>query len=269
MPEVFGLRIINERTNVAVDKKKKTKIKRHKVPIWPYILTACLAGVFILAVILTFKYCKVTTVYVEGNVHYTNDEIRSEVMSGRLGDNSIYLFFKYRNREIKGVPFIETMSVSIESPDTIRITVYEKSLAGYVEYLDRYLYFDRDGTVVESSQEITPGIPLVTGIAFSHAVIYEPLPVEDKSIFQKVLDITQLMEKYKLDADRIHFTANYELVLFFDGIEVDIGDDAFIDEKVMVLPDILRKLEGMSGLIDLTDYESGDVITFESKKRGY
>ena len=41
--------------------------------------------------------------------------------------------------------------------------VYEKSVAGYVEYMGRYMYFDQDGIVVESSETRTEGIPQVTG----------------------------------------------------------------------------------------------------------
>ena len=44
----------------------------------------------------------VRTVYVEGNVHYTEDEIMEIVMSGPLGDNSLYLSLKYRDRGIQG-----------------------------------------------------------------------------------------------------------------------------------------------------------------------
>ena len=36
----------------------------------------------------------VRTVYVEGNVHYTEDEIKEIVMDGVLGDNSLYLSLK-------------------------------------------------------------------------------------------------------------------------------------------------------------------------------
>ena len=249
-------------------KPKKTKKKENMAPpIWPYLLTTFIVGIVVLAIMLVVKYCRVTTIFVDGNVHYSDDEIADMVMEGELGKNSIYLFLKYRNREIKDVPFVETMSVTIESADTIRINVYEKKIAGYVKYLDRFLYFDRAGTVVESAQIETMGIPLVTGLSFDHAVLYEPLPVDNDDIFEEVLDLTQLMEKYNLDVSRIHFTSDYNLILYFGNIEVDIGNDDFIDEKVMVLPDILRKLDGKSGYIDLTDYESGDTITFESSNK--
>ena len=99
----------------------------------------------------------VRTVYVEGNVHYTEDEIMEIVMSGPLGDNSLYLSLKYRDRGIQDIPFVDVMNVSILAPDTIKITVYEKALAGYVKYLDTYMYFDKDGYVVESSGRAAAG----------------------------------------------------------------------------------------------------------------
>lgn len=85
----------------------------------------------------------VRTVYVEGNVHYTEDEIKEIVMAGPLGDNSLYLSLKYRDRGIQDIPFVDVMNVSILAPDTIKITVYEKALAGYVKYLDTYMYLTR------------------------------------------------------------------------------------------------------------------------------
>ncbi len=239
------------------------KRDRIRVPAWPYILTGTILLVLICAIACVIKFCHVQAVIVDGNVHYTDDQIASMVMDGPLGDNTVYLFLKYRDREIKDVPFIETMTVSIESNDTIRITVFEKSLAGYVEYMDRYMYFDRTGTVVECSQILTAGVPMVTGLDFEYCILYEPLPVDDPNLFEKVLDVSQLMDKYELTVDRIHFAADRSLILYFEQVEVYIGDDDFIDEKIMVLPEILAKLDGQKGMIDLTEFKSGDTITFE------
>ena len=49
------------------------------------------------------------------------------VMKKRLDHNSLYLSLKYRKKGIEGIPFIENMNVSILAPDSIKITVYEKS----------------------------------------------------------------------------------------------------------------------------------------------
>lgn len=228
-------------------------------------------SVFLTVIILGFAYIftksKVTTVYVDGNVHYSDEEITNMVTEGRLGNNTIYLFLKYRNKDIKDIPFIETMSVSIESADTVRISVYEKTFAGYVEYLGTNMYFDKDGYVVECSEVKTEGIPQVMGLYFDHVVLNQKLPVASDEIFQEILRITQMLTKYKLMTDKIYFDNEMNLSLYFDRVRIDIGQDKYLEEKLMVLPDILPKLAGQDGHLNLTEYTKGDTITFEQNER--
>ena len=99
------------------------------------LLIACVVLVLLIAGIFVYEKYTIRTVYVEGNTHYTDEEIKDMVIDGKLSNNSIYLSILYRNKEIKDVPFIETMDVSILSPDTIQINVFEKALAGYVDFL--------------------------------------------------------------------------------------------------------------------------------------
>ncbi|MCM1268238.1 MAG: cell division protein FtsQ/DivIB [Bacteroidales bacterium] len=204
---------------------------------------------------------KVTTVHVDGNVHYTNEEIMEMVMGGRFGDNSLFLSMKYRDRGIEGVPFVETMDVDIEARDTIRITVYEKALAGYVRYLGRCVYFDKDGIVVETSEEETAGIPQVTGLAFDHVVLHDVLPVDKPELFDEILNITQQLAKYDLAADRIYFDTAYQVTLYFGDARVALGENKDIDEKIMKLRYILPDLLGKSGTLDMREY-SEDTKTY-------
>lgn len=228
------------------------------------ILTAvlsCLLLLFAGSFLYIVSNYKVTTVHVDGNVHYTNEEIMEMVMGGRFGDNSLFLSMKYRDRGIEGVPFVETMDVDIEAKDTIRITVYEKALAGYVRYLGRYVYFDKDGIVVETSEEETAGIPQVTGLAFDHVILHEPLPVDKPELFDEILNITQQLSKYSLSADRIYFNANYEVTLYFGEAKINLGENKDIDEKIMKLQYILPDLLGKSGTLDMREY-SEDTKTY-------
>ena len=151
------------------------------------VLISIFAAVIVTLFLINKKYT-VKTVNVDGNVHYTDEQIADIVTKGRMGKSTIYLSIKSRNKEIKDVPFIETMSVTIEKPDKIRVTVYEKSLAGYVEYLGKYMYFDKDGVIAEVSDKEISGIPEVAGLEFDHVVLYEQLPVPDsKYLFQVFL----------------------------------------------------------------------------------
>ena len=82
---------------------------------------------------LVSDHFTVKTVVVEGNVHYTDDAIQEMVMGGKLGHNSLYLSMKYHDKQIEDVPFVEAMDVAIVSADSVKITVYEKTMAGFVE----------------------------------------------------------------------------------------------------------------------------------------
>lgn len=260
-------------------KKKQGRIKA-KVNKKAFLLnhkSLFLIGGMVLALLMALlwaydyviKNYTVTTVYVEGNVHYTNEEIIAMVMEGKYGDNSLLLSLKYREKSITDVPFIEKMDVSVLDQHTIKIEVYEKTLAGYVEYLERYMYFDKDGIVVESSQEKTPGIPLVTGLSFDHVILYEPLPVEDTGIFQSILNITQLLNKYNLSADRIYFGSGDTLTLYFGNVRVSLGEGVNLDEKIMRLQYMLPELEGRSGVLRMENYtEETKNISFEPDQAG-
>ena len=162
----------------------------------------------------------VNTVYVEGNVHYTEDEIKEIVMSGALGSNSLYLSLKYKNRGIENVPFVDVMDVKILAPDTIKIIVYEKVLTGYVKYMDTYLYFDKDGYIVESSGVRTVGVPQITGLKFDHAVVGQQLPVEDRDIFNNILNVTKLLRKYELSSEKIYFSSSGDITVYFGQVKV-------------------------------------------------
>ena len=224
------------------------------------LLFLVLAGVYSYII----KNYTITTVYVEGNIHYDNEEIISMVMDDSYGNNSLFLSMKYKDKSIEDVPFIEKMDVSVLDPHTVKIEVYEKALAGYVEYLERYMYFDKDGIIVESSTKKTPGIPMVTGLAFDHVILHQPLPVENMEIFKDILSITQLVNKHNLSIDRIYFGSDETLTLYFESVKVALGSRAYLEEKVMQLQYMLPELTGKSGTLRMENYtEDTKTITFE------
>lgn len=264
--------------------KKKKKIKKvnqkplrvvekeweplKEIPVKKVIIITAAVLIFFIALFAGYSYIvtnyTINTVYIEGNVHYDNEEIMEMVMEGRYGNNSLFLSLKYKDKSIGDIPFIEKMDVSVLDPHTIKIEVYEKALAGYVEYLDRYMYFDKDGIIVESSMEKTKGIPMVTGLKFDHVILHQVLPVEDAAVFADILSITQLVNKYDLSVDRIYFGSDGSITLYFEDVKVALGNEGNLEIKVMKLPYMLPSLEGKSGTIRMENYtEDTKTITFE------
>ena len=150
--------------------------------------------------------------------------------------------------------FEEAQQKAIEQ----QTALYEKALAGYVKYLDTYMYFDKDGYVVESSGIRTQGVPQITGLTFDHIVLGEQLPVENPEVFAGIMDMTKLLNKYQLTADKIYFHSSGEITIYFGQIKVAMGSDhSHLEDKLQLLPGFLEKLEGKSGTLQMENYEEG------------
>lgn len=228
------------------------------------ILFIIIALVLTALLVLKLKYT-VNSVTVTGNSHYTVDEIKSFVMNKSYEHNSAYLYMKYHDKSIENIPFVEKIDVDIISPEAITISVYEKALAGYVDYLGHYMYFDREGIVVESSLDKIESVPFVTGLEFEHVVLNEPLPVKDASIFNLILNITQLLNKYEIETDRISFDSEYNITLCFGDARVSLGQSDSIDEKINEMHLLLPKLYGYKGVLHMENY-TGDEVNFSFDK---
>lgn len=262
---------VNRKVKKVKAPKERRKIQIPKPEIHFEVSAKAIKGILIIAAALLVIACtmmvfadkyRVDTIVVEGNTHYTTEEINQMVMGDSFfAKNSIYLSLKYRNKEIKDIPFIESMSVKVLSPTSIKVVIYEKALAGYVEYMGRFFYFDKDGTVVESSDVKTYGIPQVLGMKFNYIVLYEKLPVSDERIFREILDVSQLARKYEIDVDKIYFDDEYNITLYFGEARVKLGNYDNIDEKMIRLKAILPELEGKKGVLRMENYTVDSAFT--------
>lgn len=209
------------------------------------------------------KVFSIKNITVDGSTHYTREEIIDMVIKSPEDRISLVLSMKYHNKPITDIAFIQSIEVTVVSADTIRIQVYEKALAGYIEYLGQYMYFDKDGIVVEASSQITEGIPKITGLSFNSVIIHNPLPVDSPEVFSEVLEITNLLKKYELEVDTIYFNKNLEVTLYMGNVRVPLGKKDKLTEKMMKLRDLAPHLAGLSGVLHLENVDSGsDTITF-------
>ena len=198
----------------------------------------------------------IRNITVDGNTHYTKEEVIDMVMKSPENRISLVLSMKYHNRPITNIAFIQSIEVNVVSADTVHIQVYEKALAGYIEYLGQYMYFDKDGIVVEASSRVAAGIPEITGLKFNSVVLHNALPVGASGVFAEVLEITNLLGKYELKVEKIHFNKDLQITLYMDKVRVSIGEADKLSEKMMKLRDITPHLKGLSGTLHLENYSS-------------
>ena len=211
--------------------------------------------IFFLAILLFFLVLRFQTIVVVGNEKYTEDEIVNLIFE-RDYDRSVGGFFVKSLFKKKEIPFVETYEVNIMSFSKVKITVYEKSIIGYLEYMGNKMYFDKDGIVVESSEELIEGIPAITGLSYDYVVLHDKLPVEDDKVFQEILDTTQMIKKYEMKVEKIHISKSMELSLHIGNIRVELGKDDHLSEKMADLNDIIPKLPKEKGTLDMRVYDS-------------
>ena len=211
-----------------------------------------LAVMLLLAVLLSVR---IKTVKVSGNERYTQEQIEAMIFDTKLSRNPVYCYYQYRFRPHKTIPFVEDYKIVFRSPVNVEIITYEKSVVGYVSYMNSLMYFDKDGIIVESTNEKLAVIPMITGLIFGHIVLHKPLPVEDVRIFDEILNLTQVLEMYDIKADRIDFNSQKEATLTVDNLKVELGGNAQINGKISELRDILNTYTELSGTLYLDTYD--------------
>ena len=228
------------------------------------------ALLLILGAILIFGL-RIKEVTISGSDRYTPQQIENILFSGRWGNNTILALINDKTKPHKQIPFVEDYKIVFHGPFKVEVIVYDKSIVGYVSYMSSYMYFDREGIVVESSGRKLEGIPWITGMDLGRVVLYQPLPVADRRIFEEILNLTQQLSLYEIQADQIRFDAYNQPVLTIGQMEVILEGMGNIDSKLSVLNDILTdqpQLRGIRGTLELGDYsETNDRagITFKKK----
>jgi len=205
-------------------------------------------------------------VQIEGCVLSSPEAIESAVRDNAPMNNILMLWMKNKVSPIRNIPFVAKLDIEFVNKNTLKATVYEKSVAGCLEYMDHYVYFDRDGIVLEAASEKKQGVPSINGLDIPSWELGRELPIDDPDRFAQILNITQLIEKYNLEIDLISFTKEGEIILRHNKILIELGDGSNLTMQMMNLGSILRGLEGKKGTLYLKDFNS-DTSTASFKEK--
>lgn len=237
--------------------KKKTKRKSHRL--YAFVVLLLAAAILVLSVLVLFY---VQQIKVEGNEYCTDQQIVDTVRSDKYSINTLYIAGKYAIGKGKSLPCLESIHVSLSAPWTLKVTVREKPIVGYLENKDNYAYFDKEGMVVSMSPTLIEGLPCIEGVSMKDIKLYSRLETDDSKIFEEILETSQEAVKQKISADRIVCRGD-EIYLDIGKIYVNLGNQVSSDQ-IAQIPPILEKLGGQEGTLHLENYsESSDTITFD------
>ncbi len=262
-------------------------------------IIGALAGIAVLAALVVFGLFRVRHMKISGNSIYSSTDIQNAVMQDGLCKNTLYLMWKYKDdsRVEEELPFLSSVEVEMLSPSEVEIRVYEKPEVGYFLNGTDYIYFDRDGLIVEVSKKLRENIPKITGVTITKPIKYEKIPVRagnvpetdskkeeaetgseksmeasgmtaeeaaNQEVFDAVVDITKILNKNELVPKEIKFDKKQEITLYFENMRVKLGKNMDMEDKLMVLKSVYEKVKQKEGVLHMEGYSSdSQTVTFK------
>ncbi|MEF2877574.1 MAG: cell division protein FtsQ/DivIB [Blautia sp.] len=215
------------------------------------IIIEAAAAALLIFVLVFFLGFQVTSVKVEGNSFYSDEQIKNMILDVPLAKNSILAGFINTEKETKDASMIEQVSVVRKDRNTLILQVKEKQLVGYIEYQGRCVNFDRQGIIQIITEEPIENIPMIEGINVKEAKQGEKLKGINTGKLNTLLSVGKMLEKMEEKPDRLVFNELNQLVLYYGNIEVRLGDDENMDEKINRMVGILPYLDGLTGILHL------------------
>jgi len=235
--------------------EKEHKVQKNKRTLIIVVITILLC----MFIILQNVFFGLEEVSVTGCSFYTEEEISKRFTKTLKYDNTLWFYLKYNYLKDITIPFVDGYEVEIQDLNKIHINIYEKSMISCIKYMGEYLYFDKDGVIIEASEERMEELPLVTGLQFSEMGLYDKLEVGNDDVFRTILDVSLLLQQYEIPIDRIHFNYKNEITLFSGDIRIALGKKDAYDVQIADLSKLLPKAKEkkLKGVLDMVDYKAG------------
>ncbi len=229
-------------------------------------VTGLIAVLLLAGVIFFFTYYQVDEVQVMGSSHYSEKQIKKMVLRGPMASNSVLAPMIYTKKNTKDVPFVEGYTVTRLNRHTVCVSVKEKDIVGCIPYLDSYIYFDRNGTFIESSTERNEKIPFFDGIKVKHVIYNEELPIKDKMVMNTAVALSTIFQKNDKIPDHIEFSDDGQISLLYGDITVKLGKDEYLEDKMTRVLAILPLISDKKGILHAENVnDNSKMITLEQE----
>lgn len=247
---------------------RKMARKRRKRRVTQMRLMAGGLLVLMIAAVVLLGAFRIRAVEILGSERHSAEEIKSDLIYDFKTENTLYFAWKYRHAGADArAPYLDSIQVKLLSPGKVRLIVNEKKLYGYVQYAGNNVYFDSEGTVLEITGEQFEDVLLVTGVSMDEPVLYQKLPANNTAQLRTMLSITGLLSQAGLIPDSVAFDDNLNITLQIGDIDVKLGQDEYLEEKVANLVTIYQAIAGQSGTLNMEAFTGkSEPITLRPKE---
>ena len=243
--------------------RKPSRRKKTGIGALLTFLVVIMAVIFVMSV-----FFRVTDIQVEGNEHYTDQEIIKAVVIEE-GDN---LFFFDRiaatSRVFAKLPYIEEVSVERQLPNKVIISVQECKALAYLQVGDEEWAIDYSCKILgKATAEETGDLIPILGVSPGTLMIGEKLTTADgnEELVNFISEVLYQLQERGLasQVNKIDFSNAYSVrIAFGDGrYTFKIGGSSNVEYKFGMIVSVMNQLkEGDVGTIDVSDGTSAHFI---------
>ncbi len=214
-----------------------------------------IAVIFVMSVFL-----RVSDIQVEGNSHYTDEEI-IRAIDIEEGDN-LFFFDRFAalSRVFAKLPYVREITVERSLPNKVIITVEESQALAYIVLGEEKWTIDQDCKILgKATEEELEGLIPIRGVSPGTLLIGEDLTTADgdTKIVAYIAEVLYQLEERGLytQVGSIDFSdpKNVEFD-YADKFLVKIGDSSDVEHKFGMLVSVLQQLlVGDVGTIDVSN----------------
>lgn len=229
---------------------------RHK-KLWILLGVLCV----LLFCVFFFRVKKVTIV---GNTYYSQSDMVEMFQSNIFEKNILTFWLMNKCSLTPDLEFVREYEVSYPNVNEICIKLYEKPIVAGIAYSNQYIYFDKDGMVLQSEEKPIENIPLFETKNLTTFSLYNKVQMEDEGLLKQIMNLANLFQHYKVKWDKVEFDEENNAILWIKKIQVLLGKKDNYDEQISALSSVLEnnsQKENQEGTFDLRNYKiGGDII---------
>ena len=204
-------------------------------------------GILVFLIVFCVGF-RVTKVEIKGNKFYSDDKIKKMVLDAPAAKNTLLAERFINTREkTKEEELIDRVTIKRKDRNTLVVQVKEKQMIGYFTFEGKCLNFDRQGVIQIITDAPIEDVPLIDGLSVKGAKQGEKIKGIKEKRLNTILSVGKMLEKTEQKPDRMMFNDLKQLILYYGSVEVNMGNDENMDEKMNRLIGILPQLKGMKG----------------------
>ncbi len=185
-----------------------------------------------------------------GNKHLADDELRA--LAGiRLNESMFAVSGKEVSRQVLKSPWVRSVSLRREFPDTVSITIKEAEPFALLDKDGHLFLIDEKGKLLEELKDnAVPFLPVI-----------ESDPFKEKEGFSEALNLVKFMNTkgFSSERDRIEVIAHrpHDLSVRVDETVVKVGTGGY-EEKIERLVQLEEEIKKMGISVDYIDLRFAD-----------